>query len=255
MHRVRAVGVWWAVCLLVCGVARAQSDPKVEATRLSDEGAEELRQHRYPSALDRFEAAQRLFPSANLAYNLGLALDGLGRAAEAASAFARFLREAREAPAAQRGYAERRLAALELLCARVRITAEPPGARLQLDDRPVAPSEAVHVATGTHVATAELGGYVSGRRSFEASAGQLAEISLRLEAIPVAARPPVGATASMAVQAQIEKPRKTPLHRRWWLWTIVAGAVIAGAVTAAAVVSTQPPAKLVGSLGEVTPRF
>src|SRR4051794_13526042 len=98
MYRVRGVGVWWAVLVLACGVARAQPDPKAEATRLSDEGAEELRQHQYTRALDRFEAAQQLFPSANLEYNLGLAFDGLARRAEAASAFERFLHEASQAP-------------------------------------------------------------------------------------------------------------------------------------------------------------
>jgi hypothetical protein len=51
------------------------------------------------------------------------------------------------------------------------------------------------------------------------------------------------ATPVVAAAPQKSQPHadRTPLYKKWWLWTIV-GVVVAGGVVAGAVVGTQKPA-------------
>ena len=83
-----------------------------------------LKRGEHRVALDRFEEAYALVPSPKIHYDFGLAYLGLGRDADALSAFERFLAEAPDAPADKRDKAARYVAELR---ARVGTVGDAPG--------------------------------------------------------------------------------------------------------------------------------
>ena len=249
--------LWLVLWFLGCASSASAEtlDPRAEATRLSDRGAEALKRQDPAAALLSFDAALRLFPSSKLHYNRGLALDALGRGPEAASAFERFLAEADDAPAAHRTYAQRRLGELEPLCGRVRVGVEPASATVTLDGQPLTAPATVRLAPGAHELVAQLANHTSARRPFVAVAGETADVTLRLVPMPAATAQAPSVPAFISRSTAPPEQVRTPLYRRWWLWTIVGGVVAAG-VVATAVVLTQPAATPPrGSLGNVSPTF
>jgi hypothetical protein len=66
------------------------------------EGVDAMKRGDYGAALDLFQQAYTLVPSPNIHYDFGQAYLGLGRPADALSAFERFLAEAPDAPAEKR---------------------------------------------------------------------------------------------------------------------------------------------------------
>ena len=106
-----------AAALASAGPARAEAPPASEAARSAAraklvEGVDALGRGEHRLALEKFEAAYALVPSPKIHYDFGLAYLGLGRRAEALSAFERFLAEAQDAPADKREKAAQRTAAL-----------------------------------------------------------------------------------------------------------------------------------------------
>jgi hypothetical protein len=100
----------------------------------------------------------------------------------------------------------------------LRVETRPIGARVLVDGREVgrAPWEE-RVLLGRHTVLARLRGYLEGRSSVLLEGGRAPTLILELAAEP----PP---------------PRK-PWYRRWYVWTVIGGAVVAGVVTAAVVVT------------------
>ena len=91
----------------------ASSDVVRDAARAKlVEGVDALKRGEPRVALDSFADAYALFPSPKIHYDFGLAYVGLGRDAEALSAFERFLAEAPDAPADKRDKAARYVAEL-----------------------------------------------------------------------------------------------------------------------------------------------
>src|SRR6185436_3402457 len=76
------------------------------------EGVDALGRGENQRALEKFQEAYALVPSPKIHYDFGLAYLGLGRPAEALSAFERFLAEAPDAPADKREKAAKRITAL-----------------------------------------------------------------------------------------------------------------------------------------------
>jgi len=92
----RALGGITAVviCIATSGGAAAQQDPVLaEAKQHFDRGRELFRSGSYEDAIREFRAADKLRPSPILAYNIGLALEKLGRCRVAIDHFERYLRE------------------------------------------------------------------------------------------------------------------------------------------------------------------
>ncbi len=48
-------------------------------------------------------------------------------------------------------------------------------------------------------------------------------------------------------------PQRTPVYRRWWLWTIVAAVVVVGVAVGVGVALSSSPAKFSPTLGEIGP--
>jgi hypothetical protein len=125
-----------AMTATLAGASRLQAaprDPKVVARAKLVEGAQLLGQGEYEEALMRFQEAYARVPSPKIFYNYGLAYRGLGRNAEAITAFDRFLAEASDAAPDKRADGERRRAELLKKVATLEISAEVEGADIVID--------------------------------------------------------------------------------------------------------------------------
>ena len=60
-------------------------------------------------------------------------------------------------------------------------------------------------------------------------------------AVTPPATPPEAATAPSS-EAATETHERTPLYKKWWLWTIVGGVVVAGVVTGVVLATSSKPA-------------
>jgi hypothetical protein len=89
---------------------------------------------------------------------------------------------------------------------------------------------------GEHVLVVQAEGYGEAEQSFEVSRGETTELSVNL-------------TRSEVLRV-IES---TPVHRRWWFWTIIGVVVIGAGAAATAVVLTQDEADpATGTLGRIS---
>jgi hypothetical protein len=198
----------------------------------------------YERAMRCYLRAMELQPAAagKLSHPLGLVYEKLGRPVEAREAFRRFLAAV---PETQRniGVTQQINEKLRALSAQVGelIVETVPRLAVRVDGRPVGRSplrDAVVVTPGAHVVIvgdeevgtlgAEIkvaGGEVrrvdlsAWRSRQEIQREKELALARELGTAPAAAKPP-------------------PLHRRWWLWTLV-GVAAAGAATAVAVTTTR----------------
>jgi tetratricopeptide (TPR) repeat protein len=60
-----------------------------------------------------------------------------------------------------------------------------------------------------------------------------------VEAAPATPAAPAAVPGAALAQAPAEAPHKTPLYKKWWLWTVV-GVVVAGAAVGGALAATLP---------------
>jgi len=215
------------VCLLLCeaslspraaaadkpsseGADRARLDVRAAARRELEAGNRAFESGAYADALAAYQRAHALVSSPNLLFNLAQAHRNLGHDEEAAALYQRFLREAREAPAAARHEAEGQLEALDRRLARLVVVATSAGGtpsqgwELTVDgERRDVPSLPwmMRVLPGSHV--------VAGRANAEAPwseervlvhAGEIRQISLALTPARLAERatPPAPAAPPAA---------------------------------------------------------
>jgi tetratricopeptide (TPR) repeat protein len=197
------------------------------AKQLRDHGVEAMNRRDFAEASDDFQRAYELFPSPNLLFNLGVALDQEGHVPEALEAFESFVEESAGPEPEALAYARDRVAALSGNVARLQLSMSPADALVTVDARYLrgAHPRGIIVMPGQHVVAGEKPGFANGAICVTLTAGESRPISLSLRPLdkPLAALPPVTAAAATATPP---KPRR--LYRRWWLWT-AAGAVVAGA--------------------------
>ena len=181
-----------AAALASAGPARAEAPPANEAARSAAraklvEGVDALGRGEHRLALDKFEQAYALVPSPKIHYDFGLAYLGLGRRAEALSAFERFLAEAQDAPADKREKAAQRAAALrpQVGAATVTVEGARDGVTIAVDGREVgrAPlARPVYLDPGRHELAARLpGGGAGPVQSIDAHAGATIDVILRID--------------------------------------------------------------------------
>lgn len=257
---VRRAGLVIVLLMAAAGVARA--DARTEARDRLEEGSALYRKGDYQGALRKFEEARALYPSPKIYFNLGQALNRLGRAAAATDAFERFLAEAQDAAPERRLDAERFLGELRPRIGYVRVRAAA-GSEIAVDGQPagVAPlRRTIPVDPGLHQLTARAPGAEIGHvGSVEVTAGQTIDWEATAAPAPLAddppppsrplpdslsARPPGTAAPSVIDSAPTEPP-----PRRWWPWAAGAAALVAGVVVTAILLSGDDPAPPTGSLG------
>ena len=218
-----------ALLLWVAGSAAAQGDDssRARAGALVDEGVALFQKGDAAAALDRFEQARALYPSPKIDFDIGEALRALGRTAEAAEAYDRFLEEtgadSREV-VNQRQTARTQLDRLERQLARIALRIDPddPAREIRIDGlvAAVRPGRPLHLMPGRHLIEVTAPGASAVRTELVLRAGELRDVAVALGKAPVAA-PPAPAPRRDLVRTA------PPAHRRRvWTWVAAGGAAV-----------------------------
>jgi hypothetical protein len=207
--------------------ARVSAKDKAAARALLREGTRLFSKGKHEEALDRFTRAHALYPSPKLLYNIAQANRELGRPVAALAAFEGFLAQVDGPPPRLAAEVRRSIAELQTQLAQVQIQVSVPGAEVTLDGHPLGLTplpDAVWVTPGAHEIAARKDRFLPQRRSLDARAGVVEQVTITLAPlVPVAARAPVYRPAASA-----------PIYQRPWFWVAVGAAVVAGTVAAVA---------------------
>lgn len=180
------------VCLLAATVARAEPAPpsdKGDARALVASGLKLYAAKDYLGALAVFKGAYARFPSTKILLNIGTTLKALGRTAEAANTYQRYL-DASDTDATRKPEVERALAELDRHVGIVEITVTPEGAEVQVggdDWVPALRAATYRVAPGTVVVSARRRDYALAAKSVEVALGERVPVAIELAPIPATA--------------------------------------------------------------------
>ena len=201
------------------------TDPVVRSAARAKlvEGVDALRRGEHRAALERFHEAYALVPSPKIHYDFGLAYLGLGRRAEALSAFERFLAEAPDAPADKRERAARQTTALrpQIGVVEIAVKGAPDSTAIAVDGREVGRSplaRSVYLDPGRHEITVRLSADGAGAvERVDVRAGARLEVVLRVDgadaavasAAPAGIGPPFPSAAPPATAPAAAAPAPT----------------------------------------------
>jgi hypothetical protein len=187
------------VALLAAGTGRAQAQgaDRDRARKLMQEAAELLDRRDPKAALAKVEEAHRLYPNPKTYFNFGVLYQELGMNVAAFDAYGRFLREARDASAAQKRSAEDALDGLRRTIAVLDVQANLDDVMVAIDGRPAGRTQgggavSVRLNPGSYEVTAEKTGYRSRRESVLLAAGESRRLDLALVTAPAATGLPPG---------------------------------------------------------------
>ena len=215
---------------------------KARAQALLSEGTAAYGRGDYASALDKFTAAYKVFPSPKLWFNIGQANRDLGRPVEAVEAFDRFLTEAEDAPSETLAEARRSAAELKTKLGQLKVTCPTDGAEITVDGKQVGSAplgNMVWTTPGRHQVAAQQAGFSPAIEDVVAVAGQAVTVNLDLRPIDLrAANQPSDATLATGDAAPAPNADDKPLYRRGWFW-IAVGAVVGAGAAAAVVLATR----------------
>jgi len=201
-----------ALLLLLAHGARAADDAdRRRATERLHQGAALFERGDYQGALDKFEQAYAIVPSANILFNLGQTLQALARPVDAIAAYERFLVEATGAPPDARATAEKAMAELRSKVAALHVRCDLAGAEVSVDGRSygVTPlARPILLAAGPHQVLVEKPGLPLFAQRVTASAGATLPLDVRLEGGAVV-MPPTPAASPGPVTAPILSPPDT----------------------------------------------
>jgi microcompartment protein CcmK/EutM len=250
----KAAFVIVAVCLPAVASA-GPHDPagddlkaKFQAQVLLDEGTAAYGHGDYATALDKFGAAYRIYPSPKLWFNIGQANRDLGRPVEAVAAFDRFLRDATDAPAETLTEARRSAAELKKKLGRIDVTCATDGAEITVDGKQIGSTplgEMVWTTPGRHQVAVQHAGFSPAIEDVVVTAGSAAAVSFQLRPIDLQAPNP-GAGGAL-VGGDAAAAERKPIYKRPWSW--VATGVVIGAGVAAAVLISSSSSTNHGSTG------
>lgn len=168
----------------------------------------------HAGALELLQQAQQLYPSHKIEVSIGYSLEKLGRLAEAAGCYERFLRSGADPALAKTVKAK--LRAIRGSLGMIAIGCATPNAVVVVDGQEVGRTPLAHdvyVFPGPHQVTIRHRGE------------PLLDVTLSLErgerTLAMAREPRASRSRPVAASA--------PLYKRWWFWTAI-GAVIGGAV-------------------------
>jgi tetratricopeptide (TPR) repeat protein len=226
---IRAAALVLVLLVLASPVAHAQTDrSREEARQLLDDGVRLYRGGQLEAALDRFQKAYELLPSAALLLNIGTTQRKLGKGADAANTYQRYLDDP-AADASKIAEVEGVLAELDGQLGLLLLATSKPDAEIQVGSSPWRPARdvrLVRVGPGAQAIRARNGELVV-EVTVVVEAGERREVELaapRPPAAPLA--PPVAAVASAP---RPPPPRRTRSPRRW----VALGAGATGALVGA----------------------
>ncbi len=225
--------------LLLPQPASAEEDARAQASALFRRGSALFSKGKFEQALELLEKARRLYPSHKIEASIGYTLVELGRQPEAAQSFERFLGD----PASLRNpevvsEVMRKLTLLKRSLSRLNLSGTASGDAIRIDGAPapVPLPTPLYLRPGEHKVVVQRGERTILEQTLSLEAGEL-----RL--LMVSDAPPRPRARPLAAA------RRTPLYKRWWLWTI-GGVVVSAAVVGAVAATTGGSDRLpTGSLG------
>ena len=199
----------------VATVAQAQpapkDDSKVDAQSLMQSGVKLLEAKDYLGALAVFKTAYERFQGAKILLNIGTTLKLLGRDADAANAYQRYL-EASDTDPKRKGDIEKLIAKLDKTVGKLTIAPTPSNATSTIDD-----DDWLHVVHGSiwrvtpdhHSLVVKADGYETKTKSLQIGAGEEVALEIQLTPIPkpVARIITVPAPSTTVVVPEHEQPR------------------------------------------------
>lgn len=212
-----------AAVLLIPWEARGEeSRDRERAEELFELGIAQFQTERYEAALASFEESYRLNPVPSVVYNLYIVQRELEMYPEAIRSLERYI-ETYEGNPARREQARMLIQEMMPWVGTVRLSVVPAEAEVRIDGNVIPPDQwnRLLLEPGPHNFLIQAEGFLPYRTSHEVVSGEVNEIDVELEPLPVEEPPE-------ALGEDDRDGEPTPLVRRWWFWTIV-GAVVVGA--------------------------
>jgi len=184
------------LCLSSPTTALSQADDKARAGKLFKEGNALRAQEKYGEALERYQEAYKLFKSYKIELNMALALHEMGREAEAAEAYERFLWSGKGKIEQQMmELARGKLAELAGKLGALQVVSPLKKAAVVVDGLPrglVGNPWPIYLKPGKHQVKVKIEGYVTFQEDVALIAGEKKELKAHLKKQPMAAPKKVG---------------------------------------------------------------
>jgi|SRR5688572_15996475 len=249
-----------ALLLSIISEPATEEDRKAEAARLLQEGNDAFASGQHEDALARYESAYQMFASPKLYYSLARALDELGRRADAAHFYERFLIESGveyRSALYERAHSKLRAAATGL--GKLRLETTVPGAKLFVDgvERATLPTTPLYLGEGRHDLRAERDGFTSFESKVKIEPGKVTTIAVDMVPLRVVKEPIPKAALCAPEPVPIETVKVLPppeddsIVSQWWFWSLIGAAAAAAAVgTGVAIAMQHEPAPPPRELGD-----
>ena len=168
--------------------AATRDSRRAEGKRHFEQGLALYQDNNFGGALAELKAARELGGGPAVLYNMGLTYQALFRYGEAADTLQLYLVEAARAGKLGRERkeaVERVIAELGALIGELTISAEPNGARVFLDDRPIdiVVGVPVRVVSGTHIVRATLEGYIPAQQEITIAGSRSLDVAFKLKRV------------------------------------------------------------------------
>jgi hypothetical protein len=176
---------------------------KSDAAALMQSGVKLLEGKDYLGALAVFKNAYERFPSAKILLNIGTTLKLLGRDADAANIYQRYL-DASDTDPKRRPEVDKLLDKIDAQVGRVEIKVTPSDSIVTVDDDDwlhVVHGATWRLAPGRHEIAARHDGYAAATKSIETTAGESATITLEPSRIVAVRSPDTGPEPGIGVHA------------------------------------------------------
>lgn len=214
----RLVAALVVVAVSLSSPARAdEAEDKAAAQALVTEGVAALKKQDYDTAVAKFLAAYARFPSPKILLNLGTTYKDMGRLADAANTYQKYLADP-TVGTDRLAEVRKILDDLDRSLVLLSVTVSPAGASVSIDDGPaevIGSSLVIRVAPGAHVIRARQSGYDDAEEKLDATAATRRSVSLTLVKTQVPVAPPVDGSGTPVappdVALGVEDPMDEPV--------------------------------------------
>jgi hypothetical protein len=250
------------LALAVAAAPSSEEERKTEAARLLAEGNKAFESKKHQQALDRYQAAYEMYASPKLYYSLARALDELGRRADAARYYERFLIESGvEYRSALYERAHEKLRAASSGLGKLRLETTVPGAKLFVDGTEVAtlPTTPLYLAEGRHDLRAERDGFTSFESKVKIEPGKVSSVMVDMVPVRVVKQslPSVVCAPEpepIEVQKVVPPPPEPSIAEEWWFWSLIGVGVAAAVGTGVGLALSGDPGPPDTELGDTALR-